>query len=110
VIETLDGRSGEAVRAPSRALGSGRTVDAWVTDGSRGQGHTKGHLSVGGGGESPLRVSGGTVEATVYDEEGAVGKADELTHGGLDPSSGSGVMRWQSFEAGTNQVSTKGQE
>ena len=81
VVQAGDGRTRQTVRAPSRALGSGRIVDAGTTNGSRGQGHTEGHLSVGRGGEGSLCVSGGTIEPTVHDEESGIRKDDELTHG-----------------------------
>ena len=81
MVQTGDAGSGQTIRTPSGALRSGRIVDARATNGSRGQGHTEGHLSVGGGCKSPFRVSGGTIETAIYNEESGIGKDDELTHG-----------------------------
>ena len=81
MVQTGNVRARQTIRFPSGTLGSGRIVDARATDGSRGQGHTERHLSVGGGGKSPLRVPGGAIETTVHHEEGTVGKVDKLTHG-----------------------------
>ena len=40
------------------------------------QGHTVGHLSVGGSGESPFGISSGTVETAVNGEESTVRKME----------------------------------
>ena len=81
MVQAGDGRTRQAIRVPPGALRSGGIVDAGATNGSRSQGHTEGHLSVCGGCESPLGVSCGTIETTIHDEDGAVRKVDELTHG-----------------------------
>ena len=81
MVETGDGRSRQAIRAPSGTLRSGGIIDTGATNGSRSQGHTEGHLSVCGGCESSLGVSCGAVETTVHDEESAIRKVDELAHG-----------------------------
>jgi len=81
MVQTGDARSRQAIRVPSRTLGGGGIVDAGATDGSGSERHTEGHLRVCGGCEGPLGVSCGTIETAVHNEESAIGKYDELTHG-----------------------------
>lgn len=81
VVQPGNTGRGETGGGPARALGCVGIVDGRRADGTRSEGLVKGHLIERKGVESLVSETGGAVGSTVDDEEGTVGKGDELAHG-----------------------------